>query len=125
MKTQSITKARTAPKSPAARAAPRQAAARAGTKTRQTFASVFDALADTPQEAANLRARAQLARQITNAIGQRGWTQDVAAQHCGVTQPRINDLLNGRLSRFSLDALVNIASAIGEVNVELRDMEPA
>jgi predicted XRE-type DNA-binding protein len=85
----------------------------------QRFASVFDALADTPQEAANLRARAQLARQINDAIRDKGWTQAAAAAHCGVTQPRINDLINGRISRFSLDALVNIASAIGEVNVEL------
>lgn len=85
----------------------------------QRYGSVFDALADTPQEAANLRARAQLARQINDAIKQKGWTQMAAAGHCGVTQPRINDLINGRISRFSLDALVNIASAIGEVNVEL------
>lgn len=85
----------------------------------QRFASVFDALADTPQEAANMRARAQLARQVTAAIKDKGWTQAVAAEHCGVTQPRINDLINGRISKFSLDALVNIASAIGEVNVEL------
>jgi predicted XRE-type DNA-binding protein len=88
-------------------------------KKAQRFASVFDALADTPQEAANLRARAQLARQINDAIRDKGWTQAVAASQCGVTQPRINDLINGRISRFSLDALVNIASAIGEVKVEL------
>jgi predicted XRE-type DNA-binding protein len=85
----------------------------------KVFSSAFDALADTPQEAANMRARAQLARQITLEIKQQQWTQEVAAARCGVTQPRINDLLNGRLSRFSLDALVNIASALGEVNVEL------
>lgn len=91
----------------------------------QVFGSVFDALADTPQEAANIRARAQLARQITSAIRERGWTQSKAAAHCGVTQPRINDLLNGRVSRFSLDALVNIASGLGEVNVELKEAEPA
>jgi predicted XRE-type DNA-binding protein len=83
------------------------------------FRSAFDALADTPQEAANMRARAQLARQVTAAIKKSGWTQAVAAEHCGVTQPRINDLVNGRISKFSLDALVNIASAIGQVNVEL------
>ena len=88
-------------------------------KGAQRFASVFDALADTPQEAANLRARAQLARQINDAIRGMGWTQAVAASQCGVTQPRINDLMNGRISRFSLDALVNIASALGEVHVEL------
>lgn len=87
----------------------------------RVFTNVFDALANTPQEAANMRARAQLARQITAIIKEKGWTQEVAAQHCGVTQPRINDLVNGRLSRFSLDALFNIASALGEVNVELRE----
>jgi Helix-turn-helix domain len=39
---------------------------------------------------------------------------------CGVTQPRINDLLRGRVSRFSLDALVNIATAMGRrVHLEL------
>jgi predicted XRE-type DNA-binding protein len=41
------------------------------------------------------------------------WTQAEAAIRCGVTQPRINDLLRGRVSRFSLDALVNIATALG------------
>jgi predicted XRE-type DNA-binding protein len=98
----------------------RKSPAKAVPKIRQqSFASVFDAIADTPQEAANLRARAQLARQIDAAIKERGWTQAAAARQCGVTQPRMNDLLNGRISRFSLDALVNIASAIGEVNVAL------
>jgi len=44
-----------------------------------------------------------------------------AASHCGVTQPRINDLLRGRASHFSLDALVNIATAIGRrVHIELK-----
>ncbi|MFC0574010.1 helix-turn-helix domain-containing protein [Paraburkholderia solisilvae] len=41
------------------------------------------------------------------------WTPAEAASHCGVTQPRMNDLLRGRVSRFSLDALVNIATALG------------
>jgi predicted XRE-type DNA-binding protein len=38
-----------------------------------------------------------------------GWTQAEAAERCNLTHPRINDLLRGRISRFSLDALVNIA----------------
>jgi predicted XRE-type DNA-binding protein len=43
-----------------------------------------------------------------------------AASRCAVTQPRIRDLLRGRISRFSLDALVNIASALGKrVHIEL------
>lgn len=52
--------------------------------------------------------------------GEGGWTQVDAAQRCGVTQPRISDLLRGRISRFSLDALVNIAAALGRrVHVEI------
>ena len=79
----------------------------------ETFDSVWDALANTPEQAANLRARAELMRQIAAVIEANGWKQSEAAIHCGVTQPRINDLLRGRVSRFSLDALVNIATAIG------------
>ena len=79
-----------------------------------TFPSVFDALADTPQEAANLRARAELAQALAAVVQARGWTQAEAAQRCGVTQPRMNDLLRGRISRFSLDALVNMAVACGQ-----------
>ncbi len=86
----------------------------------ESYANVWDAIADTPAEAANLRIRSDLMREITAIIGQSGWTQVEAAKHCGVTQPRINDLLRGRISRFSLDALVNIATALGRrVHVEL------
>jgi len=89
----------------------------------KSYDSVWDALADSPEQAANLRARAELMQQIAAIVNKRGWTQVEAARHCGVTQPRINDLLRGRVSRFSLDALVNIATAIGHrVHVEL---EPA
>ena len=80
----------------------------------QTFASVFDALADTPQEAANMRARAELAQALAALVLANGWTQTDAALRCGVTQPRMNDLLRGRISRFSLDALVNMAVACGQ-----------
>ena len=86
----------------------------------ETYASVWDALADTPEEAANLRAHAELMQQIAAIVEENGWTQLEAANQCGVTQPRMNDLLRGRVSRFSLDALVNIATAIGRrVHVEL------
>lgn len=86
----------------------------------ETYASVWDAIADTPEQAANLRARAELMQQIAAIIAESGWTQAETAKHCGVTQPRVNDLLRGRVSRFSLDALVNIATALGRrVHVEL------
>lgn len=84
------------------------------------FASVWDAIADTPEEAANLRVRSELMDRIAAIIDESGWTQAEAATRCGVTQPRINDLLRGRISRFSLDALVNIAAALGRrIHIEL------
>jgi predicted XRE-type DNA-binding protein len=90
--------------------------------TVSTFADVWDALADTPEEAANLRLRSELMDKIESLIRKNGWTQVEAANRCGVTQPRMNDLLRGRISRFSLDALVNIASALGRrVTVHLED----
>jgi predicted XRE-type DNA-binding protein len=52
-------------------------------------------------------------RQIAALVKRQEWTQAEAASRCGVTQPRMNDLLRGRVSRFSLDALVNISTALG------------
>lgn len=89
-------------------------------KKAERYASVWDAIADTPEQAANLRTRAELMRQIAAVVKKSGWTQTEAARRCGVTQPRMNDLLRGRVSRFSLDALVNIATALGrKVHLEL------
>jgi predicted XRE-type DNA-binding protein len=88
----------------------------------EKFACVWDAIADTPEEAANLTLRSELMDEIEAIIKQNGWTQKEAAKRCGVTQPRINDLLRGRIARFSLDALVNIASVLGrKVRVSLED----
>lgn len=79
----------------------------------QTFDNVFDALADTPAEAANLKARSELMSAIKSHV--RAWdlSQDVAARRLGITRPRLNDLLQGKMSKFSLDALVNLATASG------------
>jgi predicted XRE-type DNA-binding protein len=89
-------------------------------KDAQTFTDAFDALADTPEEAANLRARADLMEALSAMVAAEGWTQTEAARRCGVTQPRMNDMLRGRISRFSLDALVNMAAASGrQVHIEL------
>lgn len=85
-----------------------------------TYASVWDALADNKEQAANLRARSELMQQIAEVVKDSGWTQVEAATRCGITQPRINDLLRGRVSRFSIDALVNIATGLGRtVHFEL------
>ena len=87
----------------------------------KAFASVWDALADSPAEAANLELRSELMMAIGAVIKKNGWTQAQAAERCGITQPRVNDLLRGRISRFSLDALVNIAASLGRrVQVTLK-----
>jgi predicted XRE-type DNA-binding protein len=86
----------------------------------QTFSDAFDALADTPEEAANLRARADLLDALSALVTAERWTQTEAARQCGVTQLRMNDMLRGRISRLSLDALVNMAAACGrQVHIEL------
>jgi predicted XRE-type DNA-binding protein len=75
--------------------------------------SVFYDLADTPEEAANLTARGMLMIAIEQRIREEGWTQTEAAAHLHVTQPRVSDLLNGKITRFSLDALVNMLAPVG------------
>lgn len=68
-------------------------------------------------EAENLLLRAQLMSEIREAA--RGMTQSEAAKLFGVTQPRVNDLLRGKIDKFSLDALVNMLAKAG-MRVELR-----
>jgi predicted XRE-type DNA-binding protein len=80
----------------------------------EKFDSVWEALGRSPKEAANLQARSSLMRQIEEIVTENGWTQAEAAKRCGVSQPRINDLLRGKISKFSIDALVNIAVALGQ-----------
>ncbi len=81
-------------------------------KTPKIHDNVWDALASSPAEAENLKLRAKLMHEIAAIIRAKGWTQAEAARRCRVSQPRINDLLRGRISRFSLDALVNLATAL-------------
>lgn len=95
-------------------------------KIEKGYDSVWDAISSTKEEAANLRARSELMREIAAIIKTEKWIQNEAATHCGVTQPRINDLLRGRVSRFSLDALVNIAAALGrQIQFKLQRKEDA
>lgn len=84
------------------------------------FASVWDALEDTPEVAAHMRLRSDLMIQLSELIRHQGWTQAEAASRCGLTQPRINELVRGRIDRFSIDALVKIAAALGQrLRIEL------
>jgi len=79
----------------------------------EKFESVFDAIAASPEEALNMKLRAGMVREIRSKIKAAGWTQIEAAKQLGISQPRVSDLLSGKLSKFSLDALVNMLAALG------------
>jgi len=85
----------------------------------EKFESVFDAIADSPEEALNMKLRASLIRKIRAKVTSAGWTQKETAQQLGITQPRVSDLLGGKLSKFSLDALVKMLARLGS-DVKLR-----
>ena len=80
---------------------------------KQRFASVWDALEDTPQEAASMRARSALMMNLTETIRELGMTQNEAAALFGVTQPRVSDLMRGKVNLFSLDTLIDMAATAG------------
>ena len=79
----------------------------------QTFANVWDALEDSPEEAAQMSMRSDLMIAIGQRVASWKMTQSEAAQRLGVTQPRLNDLLRGRITKFSLDALIALAAKAG------------
>jgi predicted XRE-type DNA-binding protein len=80
---------------------------------RQRFASVWDALEDTAAEAANMRARSELMIAVRSKVESWKVSQTDAARRLGLTQPRLNDLMRGRIDKFSLDALINLAGPAG------------
>ncbi|MGY2441888.1 helix-turn-helix domain-containing protein [Pseudomonas sp. SDO52101_S400] len=73
--------------------------------------SVWDALVDSPEEAENLRLRSKLMRVLTKTIKAWDLPQKDAARQLHVTQPRLSELLNGKIDKFSLDALVNMLTS--------------
>ncbi|MDO9226477.1 MAG: XRE family transcriptional regulator [Pseudomonadota bacterium] len=77
------------------------------------FTDVWDAIEDTPQQAASLRARAALMMELEALIKERGMTQGEAAKLFGVTQPRISDMMRGKINLFSLDTLLDMATTAG------------
>ena len=79
----------------------------------QSFDSVWDAIEDTPEEAANMRLRSELLTAVEQEVRSWGLTQSKAAERLGVTQPRLNDLLRGKIAKFSLDALVDLSARAG------------
>ena len=81
--------------------------------------NVFADIGFSSDEAQNLQLRSDLMSRIERFVKRSGMTQTEAARALGVTQPRLNDLLRGRIDKFSLDALVNMLGRAG-MRVELR-----
>ena len=92
--------------------------------SKERFASVWDASEDTPEEAENMKLRSVLMAALKNHIVRTKMSQAQAAQLLGVTQPRISDLMRGKINLFGLEALVNMATAAG-LHIEMRVFEPA
>ena len=79
----------------------------------QRFASVWDAIEDTPRQAASMRARAELMMAMQAWVKASGKTQAEAAGLFGITQPRMSDLMRGKITLFSLDTLMDMAATAG------------
>jgi predicted XRE-type DNA-binding protein len=91
---------------------------------RQRFDDIFDAISDTPEEAVNLKLRADLMRNLAARIT--GMSQQEAAALFGVTQPRISELVRGKIHYFALDKLVSMAARAGllvTITVQARDLK--
>ncbi|HVK38774.1 MAG TPA: XRE family transcriptional regulator [Candidatus Kapabacteria bacterium] len=75
--------------------------------------NVFEDLGFAPEEAHHLRLRASLMTELRREITKRGWTQRAAAESLGVSQPRISDLMRGKIHLFSIDSLVDMLAVVG------------
>ena len=78
-----------------------------------TYRNVWDAVADSPEEAANLTIRSQLMDRIEEYIERERITQEEAAKRLGVPRSRVSELVNGKISKFTIDKLVNMAARVG------------
>ena len=79
----------------------------------QRFCSVWDALEDTHQQAASMRTRSELMMALQEWVKAEELTQAGAAGLFGVTQPRVSDLMRGRINLFSTDTLIDMAATAG------------
>ena len=88
----------------------------------ERFASVWDAIEDTAEEAENMKLRSILMNALKDHIARTEMSQTQAAQLLSVTQPRVSDLMRGKINLFGLDALVNMATAAG-LHIEMRVLQ--
>jgi len=85
----------------------------------KSYSNVFEALEDDPAMAQNLKIRSELMVSLRTYIEGEGLGQKKAAEVFGVHQPRISDLMRGKIDKFTIDMLVNMLARIGKT-VKLR-----
>jgi predicted XRE-type DNA-binding protein len=90
----------------------------------EQFSSVWDAIEDTPEEAGNMKIRSALMMALKKHISLKGLSQKQASELFKVTQPRVSDLMRGKIDLFGIDTLVNMVAAAG-MHVEMRISDAA
>lgn len=84
------------------------------------YESVWDAIEEDSVKSANLKLRSELMMEVSEYVKQSGFTQSQAAEKLGTTQPRLNDVLKGKIEKCTVDRLVNMLSAVGyKVNLSV------
>lgn len=87
----------------------------------KAYENVWDAIESSPAQAASMKARADLMHAVRGVVDKWDVTQAQAAKRLHISQPRLNDLLRGKLGKFSLEALVGLAVHAGlKVNVKIK-----
>jgi predicted XRE-type DNA-binding protein len=81
--------------------------------TGKRITSVWDVIENTPEKAENMRLRSSLMIALKQHLVGTGLRQGQIAKHFGLTQPRVSDLMHGKIDEFGLDALLNMAAAAG------------
>jgi len=83
------------------------------------FKNVFKALEDDETLAENLKIRAELMHALRNYIEGNELTQTEAAEIFDVNQPRVSDLVNGKIDKFTIDMLITMLSSAG-IHVDVK-----
>lgn len=79
----------------------------------KAYQSPFELLTDDADEVSNLELKAEMMIAIRDLIDSKEWSQSEAAERLGVSQPRISNLKNGKIDKFSLDMLMGMLSKLG------------
>lgn len=92
--------------------------------SKKRYSSVWDAIEATQELARNMKLRSVLMTALKDHIERNDLRQAQAAELFGVTQPRVSDLVRGKIDLFTIDSLINMTAAAG-IRVELRVREAA